>query len=626
MPNIIYGAEQRNQDMMSIKSADFNYDYPNDLNLKPGSELHNKLLNMIMDRASNSATSMSARFLDWNKMDQSVTAYIKPDDDEVIVKAQDDRKPISIVFPTSYAILETLLSYMMAAFFRDPIFRYEGNAPEDVMGSILLEKVINLHTNKNKVMLNLHTMFRDAFLYGSGVVAPIWKSNKNFEGNALLNIDPYRYLPDLNVAADKIQDGEQSGWTSDTNYITLLDEEFNDPDMFNVKYLNLMQFRGTSIYDVDNSGRYYKSKQSRDVRAKSDINNPVTKINMYVKLIPKDWKLGKEEKPEIWFFQIAADSIIIKARNAGFNHNKFPTTAAVPDFDGYSSAPIGRLEIISGMQGVLDWLFNSHIANVRKAINDTLIYDPSLINSKDLRDPKPGGLIRMRRQAWGQGKISDAIHQLQINDVTRGNIVDAGNIISSMQVLMGTDDAAMGALRQGGPERLTKAEFQGTASGTITRLERIAKITGLQAMQDIGEFFASHTQQIMSKDVYIKVVGEWQSVLMEEYSSAISRGRMAVTPYDLDINYDVLVRDGSIPGDNYSEVWLRMFETLATQPELAQQFDIVKIFKHIARNAGAKSVNEFIRRGGNISGTTLPDQTVQDEVQRGNLVPIQGAA
>ena len=195
-----------------------------------------------------------------------------------------------------------------------------------------------------------------------------------------------------------------------------------------------------------------------------------------------------------------------------------------------------------------------------------------------------------------------------------------------MQVLMGTDDAAMGSLRQGGPERLTKAEFQGTASGAVTRLERIAKITGLQAMQDIGEFFASHTQQIMSKELYIKVVGGWQEVLMQEYGDSISRGRMAVSPYDLDVNYDVLVRDGSLPGSNFSEVWLRMFETLATQPELAQKFDIVKIFKHIARNSGAKNVNEFVRRGGNIEGTTLPDQTVANEVQAGNLVPIQGAA
>ena len=623
MPNIVFGNIQARQDVRGMKEKEFGYEYPEGLNLRPGSKLHNKVLNMVLEKATSSASIMAGRFGAWQTMDQSLTAYKRADSEEADVMDADDRKPVSIVFPYSYAILETLLSYMMAAFFRNPIFRYEGNGPEDVLGGILLEKVINLHCNKNKVMLNLHTMFRDAFVYGSGIVAPIWKVSRNFEGNALLNIDPYRYLPDPNVPADKIQDGEFNGWTKDTNYMSLLDEEYNGEDLFNVKYLSLLDFKGTSIYNTDNSGRYYKTGATKN---NTEANKPITEINMYVRLIPKEQGLGSSEKPELWFFRIAGDAIIITARSADFDHNKIPVAAAVPDSDGYSSSPVGRLEILSGMQGVLDWLFNSHITNVRKAINDTLIYDPSLINSNDLKDPKPGGLVRMRRQAWGQGRIADAVHQLKVTDVTRGNITDSGFMIQSMQTLMGTDAAAMGELRSGGPDRLTKAEFQGTASGAVSRLERIARITGLQAMQDIGEFFASHTQQIMTEDTYIKVVGDWQEVLMSEYADSISRGRMTVSPYDLDINYDILVRDGSIPGGNYSEVWLRMFETLAQQPELAQKFDTVKIFKHIARNAGAKNVNEFVRRGGNIAGTTMPDQTVADQVQQGNLIPMNGAA
>lgn len=624
MPNIVFGNTQGRPDSTAILTADFSYKYPDRLPLKPGSELHSRLLNMILERASSSASIQMQRFDAWQKLDHSLTGYMRADDAEAEVKNTDDRKPISIVFPYSYAILETMLSYMMAAFFRDPIFRYEGVSPEDVMGSILLEQVVKLHCNKHKVMLNLHTMFRDAFVYGSGTVAPIWKTSKNFEGNALMNIDPYRLLPDSNVPADRIQDSEFYGWTSDTNYMSLLSEEIDGDDLFNVKYLGTVNLNGTSIYDGDNSGRYTKTGSKDN---KSDIHKPITLINMYIKLIPKDWELSSSERPELWFFQVGGDSVIINARPADFEHGMIPVANAVPDFDGYSSAPIGRIEMLSGMQGVVDWLFNSHVANVRKAVNDTLIYDPSLVNSKDLQDGKPGGLIRMRRQAWGQGKVRDAIHQLQINDVTRGNVADVGWMINSMQTLMGTDDAAMGSLRQGGPDRLTKAEFQGTASGAVSRLERIARVVGLQAMQDIGTFFAEHTQQIMSEDTYVKITGSWQEVLMQEFEGSISRGRMKISPYDLDVNYDVLVRDGSIPGGNYSEVWTQMFNILSQQPELAQHFDMVRIFKHIARNAGAKNVNDFIRRGGgNISQQVLPDEQVQSQVQAGNLVPMQGGA
>ncbi len=622
MSNIAYGSSQNNLEVNKLKKKDFQYEYPDGLDWKPGSKLHERIKLMLLEKASESASVMSNRFDSWNQQDLFLSAYKRPDEEEKKVVAEDDRKPVSIVFPYSYAILETLLSYMMSAFFRSPIFRYEGNGPDDVMGSILLEQVVNLHCNKFRVMLNLHTMFRDAFVYGIGPVAPIWKQSSNglYEGNALLNIDPYRYLPDTNVPADKIQEGEYVGWASDTNYMDLLSEEEHNEDMFNVQYLSLLKYKGTSIYEGDNS--------ARDVRTGVGRNNnsqmkPVTEIPMYVKLIPKDWGLGDGKYPEKWLFRLAADAVIITARKTDFDHSKFPTTTAVPDFDGYSATPLSRLEILGGLQGVLDWLFNSHIANVRKAINDMIIYDPYLINSKDISNPAPGKLIRTRRPAWGKG-VAGAVEQLKVNDITSAHMGDSSFVVQWMQKIGATDDAAMGSLRAGGPDRLTKAEFQGTASGAVSRLERIAKIVGLQSMQDIGEFFADHTQQMMSDDTYVKIGGKWENILMEEYNESIERGRMKVSPFDLDVFYDVVVRDGSVPGGNYSEVWLRMFDTLAQHPELAQNFDTVKIFKHIARNAGAKNVNEFVRRGGDMQAGVMPNEEISDQVQRGNLVPING--
>ena len=115
----------------------------------------------------------------------------------------------------------------------------------------------------------------------------------------------------------------------------------------------------------------------------------------------------------------------------------------------------------------------------------------------------------MRRQAWGHGKIADAVHQLNVTDITRGNVADSNWIINSMQTLVGTDDSAMGMQRSGGPERVTKAEFQGTAAGKISRLERTARVIGIQGIQDIGEFFASHTKQVMTSSQWIKITGDW---------------------------------------------------------------------------------------------------------------------
>ncbi|KKL44712.1 hypothetical protein LCGC14_2362930, partial [marine sediment metagenome] len=287
----------------------------------------------------------------------------------------------------------------------------------------------------------------------------------------------------------------------------------------------------------------------------------------------------------------------------------------------YSPTPISRLEKLYGLQGTLDWMFNTHVANVRKAINDSIVYDPYYINSNDLKNPGPGKLIRMRRPAWGAGKIKDSIMQLPVVDITRGHLADSAFIVEWMNRVGMVNEAMQGALRQGGPERLTKAEFQGSAAGGFSRLERMAKIISLQSMQDLGYMLASHTQQLMEEETYVKASGEWEQVLMDEFGKnpdMLRQGRLKVDPFDLLIDYDLKVRDGSIPGSKSSEVMVRMFDMIAKVPELAQKFDLVRIFKHIARESGVPNVDDFVRV------QVMEDEQVERQVDAGNLVSAEG--
>jgi hypothetical protein len=40
--------------------------------------------------------------------------------------------------------METILTYLVAAFLQDPIFRYEGAGPEDITGALLMELAVGL--------------------------------------------------------------------------------------------------------------------------------------------------------------------------------------------------------------------------------------------------------------------------------------------------------------------------------------------------------------------------------------------------------------------------------------------------------------------------------------------------
>lgn len=648
MPYIVTG-EPTNPEKLNIGDMHFDYEYPNGLDLKPDSEFHTNLRNKIWQRARESRNVMSNRFPAWNEIDRTLTAYIPLKDKEKTIKQNDSTKPVSIVFPYTYSVLESLLTYMTLAFFQDPMFQYEGVEDDDTIGAMLMELVIRLHCIKSKVPLSVHTSLRDSLAYGLGPAIPGWitrhgkipkrsqavtesslgSTTENminyidgivFEGNDLTNIDPYMYLPDASVSSVNIQDGEYVGWISRDNYMNMLSEEIEpDSGIFNVKYLKAKKNKYSALAN-DQSDREIKYGGATDIRRNlTDSTNPVDNINMYIKLIPKDWKLGEGESPEKWFFRLSADDVITEAYQADHNHGMFPVAVASPEYDGYSVTPIARMEILYGLQNTLDFMFNSHVANVRKAINDMLVVDPYLVNINDLKDPEPGKLIRLRRPAWGRG-VDKVVQQLQVNDITRANMGDATFITQLMDRISGADQSMQGSLRQGGPERLTKGEFQGTRGSAISRLQRMAMIIGMQYMQDVGTMFAVHTQQFMTKEQYVGITGRYEQQLRKNFGKETSR--VKVTPWDVAVSTDLIVRDGSIPGGNFSEIWVEMFKTIGTTPALAQEFDVVRIFTYIAQQLGAKNVEDFKRNVDRIQPSVVPDEEVIKQADAGNIVPI----
>jgi len=642
MPYIIHGEPSSWKDNIYTRET-YDYDYPYGLDLRPDSDLHKKLRNRIWQRANASRNEISKRFDHWREIDRTLTTYISLKDKEKELKSSDPRKPVAIVFPYSYSMLEALLTYLSMAFFQDPMFQYEGVEDDDTLGAMLMELVIRLHCIKNKVPLAVHTVLRDSLAYGVGIAIPGWRQiygrrpikstivteselgtestttvemieDLLFEGNELINIDPYMWLPDPSVSSVNIQDGEFVGWIDRDNYMNLLSEESRpNSGLFNVKYLKHKKDKRSTLA-LDQSDRQTRHGGSTELqRSATGVTTPVDIIKMYITLIPKEWGLSDSEYPEKWYFELASDDIIIACEKADHSHGMYPVAVASPEFDGYSITPIGRLEVLYGLQHTLDFLFNSHIENVKKAINDMLVVDPYLVNINDLKDPQPGKLIRLRRPAWGRG-VEKVVQQLAINDITRLNIADSSYITQWMDRISGADQSMMGTLRLSGPERLTRSEFQGTRGSAVSRLQRIAMIIGMQFMQDVGTMFASHVQQYMTKETYVRAVGRYA----DQLKATFGKDRVQVSPYDLAINYDLIVRDGSIPGGNFSDAWISLFKVIAQSPELLQSFDITRIFIYIAQQLGAKNVEDFTRK---VTPQVMPDETVLREAEKGNLVP-----
>lgn len=640
MPRVIWSRS----DVMNLNrkgrwdTLDLDYSYPNRLDWHPNSDLHRSVLTKLLTFAANSQEVMSRKWDTWREIDRTLTAYVDLSIDEQDVLAKDKRKPVSIVIPVSYATMETILTYWASVFLTDPLFSYEGTGPEDVRGAALLETDIRNQAIRSRMALNLHTQFRDSIAYGIGASAFFWYEKYGkvprrqsmlqsilakvgmpgdlyedgllYAGNEMRNIDPYSFLPDPDMPIQEFQRGRFVGWVTRTNYMALLDEEStSDGDVFNVKYIDNNVF--TSIFNsADESDR-----EARLGYTDRMTEGTVDLMYMFVNLIPKEWELGSKTSPEKWMFVVAGDDLIVQARPIGSFHNMYPLTICSPDYDGYSITPTSKLEVVYGLQSAIDSLWSMHITNVRKALNDMIVYDPMLICTDDLTDPKPGKLIRLRRQAWGKG-IKDAIQQLQVTDVTQGNISDMMVLMQMVQQVTAATDSLQGILNQSGPDRRTATEFSNTMQSAMSRLGKGAKVGSAMCMYDAAYIVASHTQQYRTEEGFLKVVGKAAEVLGMQPGTMVP-----VSPMDLAVGFDVVPNDATMKSGESLSNWVNIFQIIASRPELSQVFDIVKIFEHIAKVSGVKNIDDFKAVMG-VSPRVVSDETVMKQREMGNMVPM----
>ena len=512
-----------------------------------------------------------------------------------------------------------------------------------------MEKTIHHQSKRSQMGLGIHTMIRDSFAYGFGALSPRWYEKHGYqtkkvedgfysemtgqfmqtgwkkvreyrmlyEGNELVNIDPYQYLPDPNANISSPQDAEFLGWVERTQVMALLSREEYDENIFNVKYIRHID--GRSSLDLED-----KPSRGRDDKGENYIstNSPVDVVWMYVDLIPRDWELGPEEFPVTYLLAVAGDQVLISASEVDLNHGMKPVVVAAPDYDGYSVLPASKLGVVNDLQNLMNFLYSSHIANIRKALNDMFVIDPFLANIYDLADSKPGKIIRLRRGAWGRNMLDQAVKQLEVRDVTSGHIQESSYLAEFVQQVTGSTDILQGKMQRRG-SRVSATEASGVRNSGLSRLEMTAKIISMQAINPLAFMLASHTQQFMTEETYVKVTGEWAERLQNDFGIMPDQDRVKVNPMDLLIHYDVLESDGTIPGSENVEAWGEMFQSIMQNPELSQHFDVPRIFTHIARQMGAKNVDDFIRRGGQVQTQVMPDEDVMSQVDRGNLVPVQ---
>lgn len=616
-----------------LHSVDHGYEYELGPEMRPGKKLHEDLRERISNRIRDSYSHLEKRYPVWSKIENNLRAFVPLDAEEHRVKSRDPRKPVSIVMPVSYAIKQTSLAYLSSAFFYDsPMLEYAPREQGDVLSAANIEMLIDYQRVMKSWELAFDAQWGDALSLGYGAIAARWcvdrgvrrvrKQNGfnmlgmfiptgeefvdeeyvSFEGNQLDAISPWNYFPDPNAPVHRPDLAEFVAWKVETNRMALLAQERDTGDLFNCKYLSSIQDGRTHLTGNENRKEPVGS------------SNPMDVYWQYVRLVPEEWKLGTGKYPETWLFALAADSVIIFARRVKYNHGIFPVVVAAPDSDGRELLPVSRLEVGYGLQEAIDWLVTSHLKFLRKNANGVIIYDQGVVNGLALEEAgEKGGLVPLRKSLGGRD-IRSAYAQLTVSDVTRGNVPDSQFLQDVHQRVLGAPDIIQGMVRSEG-ERRSALEARDARNGAMSRLEYTARKMSIQSLRSLGYIVAKHTQQFMTQETKMRVIGRRAEMLAKQYGISDYAN---ISPEDIQCEFDVIPKDGSIPNPDNAMTMLQLFDRVSANPNLAMGIDLQRMLSKIARQAGVNDWDAF-----QVQAKVIDNESVMRQVDAGNMVPLE---
>ena len=603
-------------------------------------EIHASVLAYLLERIIYSENEMQKHKSRWRVSEKKHQAYITLKDWEQALQDLNDKgeppKAVSLVVPYTFATISTIVTYLIHTFAgRKPMFQIGSNKQETAMSSRNMELKLQYDADHTRLIKHLAQFLFDGQIYGVSILRCQWAKETKvrtrfqkrkilgvelpqetkvredaivYEGNEVASIDPYMFYPDPRVPMTEVnKTGEFAFWKSYEGLHTLKIQE-KAGIVFNINKIpaqardavaaiNIESDRDLRSGGEDQSGRLHDSPTS-GVKAFIEV------FQGSVVIIPAELGLGESIYPEKWLFAIGNRGRIIQARPLELDHDMHPVVVSEPYTTGYGFGQLGISDYLNPVQDMMSWLVNSHIDNVRTALNNMFVFDPSRIELQDLKNPGAGKLIRVKKTAYGQ-PVNEAIHQFPVQDVTQGHIRDFSMFMKMGDTMSAVTDNLRG--QQDSGSRKTATEVRTSGEAAASRLAAIARLVSAQAITDLTEQMSLNNQQNLSEEFFIEVVGQ------DGIENPI---RIAPNMLTGDFHYPV--HDGTLPLDRVAllDVWKDILLGVIGDQQLRSEFDVKELFKFVGELGGAKNLERF-------EITAQPDAQVAQQAQAGNLVPAK---
>lgn len=610
---------------------------------------HKKLLGMVKTRVQLGLKAQTEQHEKWQKAEDTTLAYVPESDLDAARRHEREEngepKYTTIKLPYSYALLMAAHTYITSVFFaRSPVHQFSGRHGETEDQVQALEATIAYQVQVGEMMAPYYFWLYDSLKYGAGIIEEFWENEEiqhsqiqmiadpsgallgdgspvlkknlitirepGYQGNKISNISVYDFIHDPRVTLGNYQKGEFAGCRKVLSWSTLKRREAQGY-YTNLQYLQGQQ--GKDFMAAPSSSQLEKPEDNQTLLESDDLNHPatVTVYEMCIELIPSEWGLSGANFPEKWMFTMTADaSLLIGVQPHGARHGKFPYGVLESEIEPYGTYSRGIIEIAEPIQNTMDWLINTHFFNVRAAMNNQFIIDPSKVVTKDAKKAGPGFLWRLRPSAYGED-IRKFIHQIPVQDMTRGHVADMQVMLGIGERVFGINDQILGALAGSG--RKTATEVRTTTGFGVNRLKTITEFMSGDGFSKHAARLVQNTQQYMSAERKYRIAGD----LIDGMNPNSAANFLNVNPSSIAGFYDFVPVDGTMPVDKLAmaNLWKELMMGMQQMPALLMEYDMGRMFAHVAQLAGIRNLTRFKIQVGS------PGALAQ-QAQAGNLIAV----
>lgn len=437
-----------------------------------------------------------------------------------------------------------------------------------------------------------------------GVAGLAGFENYSYGGNCISAVDPYNCFMDTTVApAELHMNGEFFGYNNLINRVQLMTllRTLDSTKTTSAKEAYESVFPGIHV-DASNGQGYYRPEINQYLNIKNnsfdnkswlswlgiqdkrrsdiDYKNTYILTHFYCRARPADF--GRTGNQLVVYHGIIVNwNTVIFVEEMNVGHDFMPCFILQPQEDGLGYQTQSLLDNVLPYQDMSSALWNISLQSKRRLVFDRLVYNPKMIDKKDIDPASAVARIPIRNANLAKDDpISRALYQIPYRDID-GSSLQMSQLIEQMaDTASGQNRVDRGQFQKGNK---TAAEFQSVMGNSSSRQQLTSINIEHQFMQPVKEVVRSNTLQfqpagkIFSRDTQEAV--DFDPVKLRE----------AIMEFKL--------TDGMLPADKMmSPELLQVFmQTAQALPAMATEFDVLGMFLYWIKLQGATWVNDFKR-------------------------------